>query len=251
MRPSAKRPVDPPEIIHGIRAGLAVFVRRPDAIQRVVFSRSVRPVVDKLVRWAAARPIECVEASDREMDRLAGSTLHEGLVVTCIARRWGSVQNVADTLVRTKGTAIALERVRNPYNVGGILRSAAFFGVDAAILGAQAPHPGLQPLAIRVAEGGAESVLLARTTDLAATLANLRARGVTVVGADAGSRVSVFGFSWGRPTVLVVGHEREGLGARVRSECDAVVSIPGGGQLESLNVSVAAGVLIALMLARQ
>jgi RNA methyltransferase, TrmH family len=250
MRPT-KRPDEPAEIIQGLRAGLAVLARRPDDIQRVVFSRAVRPAIDKLVRWAASRQIACVEAGDREMDRLAGSPLHEGLVMTCRARRWGSVQDLADTLVKTQGTAIALERVRNPYNIGGILRTAAFFGVDGVLLGAPAPNPGLQPLAIRVAEGGAEGVLLSRTTDLATTLASLRARGVAVVGADAGSRVSVFGFSWPRPLILVVGNEREGLGARVRARCDAVVSIPGAGQVESLNVSAAAGVLIALMLARQ
>jgi TrmH RNA methyltransferase len=251
MRPSAKRPDEPAEIIQGVRAGLAVLARRPDDIQRVTFSRSVRPAVDKLVRWAASRQIACVEASDREIERVAGSTLHEGLVMTCRPRRWGSVQELADALAKTQGTAIALERVRNPYNVGGILRTAAFFGVDAVLLGAPAPNPGLQPLAIRVAEGGAENVLLARTTDLATTLASLRSRGVAVVGADAASRVSVFDFSWPRPTMLVVGHEREGLGARVRAACDAVVSIPGAGQVESLNVSAAAGVLIALMLARR
>jgi RNA methyltransferase, TrmH family len=251
MRPAAKRPDEPPEIILGVRAGLAVLARRPDDIQRATFSRSVRPAVDKLVRWAASRQIACIEASDREMDRLAGSPLHEGLVMTCRARRWGSVQDLAGALAKTKGTAIALERVRNPYNIGGILRTAAFFGVDAVLLGAPAPSPGLPPLAIRVAEGGAENVLLARTTDLATTLAGLRARGVAVVGADAGSRVSVFGFSWPRPVILVVGHEREGLGARVRGVCDAVVSIPGAGQVESLNVSAAAGVLIALMLAQR
>jgi RNA methyltransferase, TrmH family len=68
-------------------------------------------------------------------------------------------------LVKRSGTAIALDRVRNPYNIGAIVRSAAFFGVDAALLGTPAPHPGLPPTAVRVAEGGAEHLALARTTD--------------------------------------------------------------------------------------
>jgi tRNA G18 (ribose-2'-O)-methylase SpoU len=191
-----------------------------------------------------------VEADDREVDRFAGSTHHEGLCVACRPRHWATVHDVADALTRSKGTAIALERVRNPYNVGAILRSAAFFGVDAVVLGAPAPHPGLAPTSVRVAEGGAEMLRLSRTTDLAETLARLRARGVTVVGAEASAKTSVFGFSWTRPAVLVVGHERDGLGPRVRARCDVLIGISGAGKMESLNVSVAAGVLIAEMLAR-
>ncbi len=251
MRKTPNRASEPVELVQGIRAGLSVFSRRRDDIQRVAFTRAVRPDVEELVRWAASRPIGCVEAGEREMDRLAGSTHHEGLLLTCRPRRWGSVQELAEALSRSKGTAIALERVRNPYNVGAILRTAAFFGVDAVLLGASAPDPGLPPLAVRVAEGGAEHLLLARTTDLTETLSRLRALGVAVVGADAGARISVFDFSWPRPSILVVGHERDGLGPRVQSRCDAIVSIPRAGLVDSLNVSVAAGVLIAQMLARR
>jgi len=244
-------PGEPTEIVQGIRAGLAVFARRRDDIRRVHYAQNVRREVQDLVRWAASRHVGCSEAAPRELDRLAESTHHEGLLMACRPRRWVPLENVAEALLRSKSTAIALERVRNPYNVGAILRSAAFFGVDAVVLGAPAPDPGLAPIAVRVAEGGAEHVLLARTTDLAETLSRLRARGVKVVGADAAGAASVFTFSWARPSILVVGHEREGLGHRVRAQCDAIVCIPGSGSLESLNVSAAAGVLIAEMLAQR
>ena len=154
---------------------------------------------------------------------------------------------MASLLVDRKGVAIALDRVRNPYNVGAILRSAAFFGLDAVLLGTPAPDPGLAPMAVRVAEGGAENVALARTTDLADTLSRLRARGVAIVGADGRADRSAIGFPFKRPAMLVMGNEREGLGDRVRAQCDAIVSIPGTGAVESLNVAVATGVLIAEM----
>ena len=83
-----------------------------------------------------------------------------------------------------RGTAIALDRVRNPYNIGAILRSAAFFGVDGALLGAPAPHPRLDSDRRARSRRGAEHLALARTTNLADTLARLRARGVRSVGAD-------------------------------------------------------------------
>jgi tRNA G18 (ribose-2'-O)-methylase SpoU len=103
-------------------------------------------------------------------------------------------------------------------------------------------------MAVRVAEGGAENVALARTTDLADTLARLRARGVKVVGTDGHARTSALEHRFQRPAVLVMGNEREGLGDRIRAQCDAVVAIRGAGTVESLNVAVAAGVLMSRMM---
>lgn len=238
------------EAIQGLHAGLAVFARRPDDLLRVAYARTVRGEVADLARWAAQRRIPCQETGDAELDRLAESSHHEGLWVLARPRRWLSTHDLAEALARTRGAALALDRVRNPYNVGAVLRSAAFFGVDAVLLGAPAPHPGLPPTAVRVAEGGVEHLLLARTTDLADTLARLRARGARVVGADGRATTSALGFAFGRPSVLVLGNEREGLGERVRAQCDALVGIPGRGTVESLNVAVAAGVLIAEMTRR-
>jgi TrmH RNA methyltransferase len=235
------------EIVQGLRAGLAVLARRPDEVVRVAFAREVRGEIEGAMRGPEARRIRWDEVGEPELHRLADSGHHEGLCVVARPRRWTPAHELGDALVRARGTAIALDRVRNPYNVGAILRSAAFFGVDAVLLGAPAPHPGLAPTAVRVAEGGVEHMALSRTTDLADTLARLRARAVVVVGADARAPASAFGFAFPRPVVLVVGNEREGLGERARAQCDALVGIPGGGAVESLNVAVATGILLGQM----
>jgi TrmH RNA methyltransferase len=235
------------EAVHGLRAGLALFARRRDDVLRVAYTRPVRHEVADLVRWCTSRRLPCAEMNDSEIDRFAESAHNEGLCVVARPRRWLSTQELADGLARERGMAIALDRVRNPYNVGAVLRTAAFLGFDAALLGAPAPHPGLAPTAIRVAEGGAEHLRLARTTDLGETLARLRARGVRIVGADGKATTSAIGFAFGRPAVLVMGNERGGLGDRVRAQCDAIVRVPGGGRVESLNVAVAAGILMAEM----
>jgi TrmH RNA methyltransferase len=147
--------------------------------------------------------------------------------------------------------------VRNPYNVGAILRSAAFFGVDAVLLGAPAPQGpragALAPDAVRVAEGGAEDVALCRTTDLASTLAKLRARGVHVIGAESDAQTSALDASFPRPVIVVVGHEREGMSERVRATCERMVTLPGrpgGGLVGSLNVAVTSGILCARLARR-
>jgi TrmH RNA methyltransferase len=233
------------ELVQGLRAGLAVFARRPDDILRVLHARTVRQEVTELARWAARQSVPCAEAPEGELDRFAESTHHEGLCVVTRPRRWSTARELADALARTRGAVVALDRVRNPYNVGAILRSAAFFGLEGALFGAQAPHPELASTAVRVAEGAVEHLTLSRTTDLADTLARMRQRGVRVVGADGHANTRAIGFAFGRPVVLVLGNEREGLGDRVRAQCDAIVAVGGTGRVESLNVAVAAGVLMA------
>ncbi len=233
------------ETLFGLRAVLAIFARRADDMLRLAYSAEVRAQTGELVKWARARGIPCDERTDVDLARIADSPMHEGLCVEVRARHWTPPAELADALMHERGIAVALDRVRNPYNVGSILRSAAFFGIDAAIVGASAPHSALAPTAVRVAEGGAEQLRLARTTDLADTLTRLRARGVRVVGGESSAPTNYAGFAFARPTVLVLGHEREGLSERVRSQCDARVAIRGRGAVESLNVSVAAAVLMA------
>jgi len=234
----------PLERIHGFRAGLAVLATRPADVVRVA---CLRELVDEVAETlgAHANEVSIGVLADREIERLAHTNQHEGLVLEARPRSWATPQELGDLLTKTGGAAIALDRVRNSYNIGAVLRSSAFFGLDAALLGAPAPHPGLDPNAIRVAEGGVEHLVMARTTDLADTLARLRTRGVKVYGADGHADADALRFRFARPAVLVMGNEREGLGPRVRAECDAILAIRGSGAVESLNVAVAAGVLVA------
>ncbi|MEI8256498.1 MAG: RNA methyltransferase [Deltaproteobacteria bacterium] len=248
-RPHEPRPPreDPSDVVYGLRAALAAFATRREDILRVAFSPDTRAAAAELARWAEGRGLPCREMRDDELARVADSDHHEGLCVVTRPRRWVSPSDLAEALLRRRGAAIALDRVRNPYNIGAILRSAAFFGLDAALLGAPAPHPALAPGAVRVAEGGVEHLMLTRTTDLVDTLGRLRARGVQIVGAESDGSVNAVGFAFARPAVLVLGNEREGLSPRVRAVCDALVAIPGAKTVDSLNVSIAASVLMAEM----
>jgi TrmH RNA methyltransferase len=231
--------------VYGLRAGLAVLAVRPHDVLTIACSPRVVPELGASLRAAEDRGVAVAELPDRDLEQLAASPHHEGLVITTRPRAWASPRQLAELLVAQRGTAVALDRVRNPYNIGAILRSAAFFGVDAALLGALAPTPDLAPNAVRVAEGGAERVVLCRTPDLGETLARLKGRGVRIIGSEARAKQPAFGHRFARPCVVVVGHEREGMTERVRAQCDELVAIPGTGAMDSLNVSVATGVLIA------
>ncbi len=253
--PAAHRPTppasQPEEVTFGLRAGLAVWVTRPRDVRSLAFANEAlaqAPELEHALHAADAAGVAVTRRSPDELARLAGSDHHEGLVVEAAPRRYVSASELGSLLASSRGVALALDRVRNPYNVGAVLRSAAFLGAEAVILGAQAPHPALTPQAARVAEGGAEHVALARTTDLAQTLSRLREAGVLVVGADGAATTRLPDARLSRPVVLVVGNEREGLSPRVRAACERVVAIPGTGRVESLNVAVAASLLLSAAL---
>jgi TrmH RNA methyltransferase len=233
--------------VYGHRACLAVLAKRPDAILEALVAPDARPLAEPLVRALRGR---VREVPDAQLERVAGTGHHEGFVMRTAPRRWATGKELRALLdprdaAGARRVAIALDRVRNPYNIGAILRSAAFFGLDAAILGAPAPHPALPPDAARVAEGGAEHLVLSRTTDLAETLTQLRRQGVFVYGAENDGALDAIGLAFHRPAVLVLGHEREGISERVRAQCNAMVAIRGSGAIESLNVSIAASLLIS------
>jgi TrmH RNA methyltransferase len=233
------------ELLYGLRAGLAVFARRPKDIRSIAYDGEQRAELAALLGWASAQGVPARELTARELSDQADSTQHEGLVLQLRPRVWLAAKDLAARMLASRQLGVALDRVRNPQNIGAILRSAAFFGAEAALLGAPAPHPGLPPFALRVAEGAAEHLSFTRTTDLADTLARLRSSGVHVVGADTHAERDAEHFQLPGATLLVLGNEREGLGPRIRAQCDSLIGIRGSGAVESLNVAVAAGVIFA------
>jgi TrmH RNA methyltransferase len=235
-------------VLYGLRCGLAVFERRRQDIRRIGYDATLSAELSELSRWAAEAGVPCRREAERELSTRAESNQHEGLVLDVAPRRWLPAKELGARLAREPGLVVALDRVRNPQNIGAILRSAAFFGAKAVVLGAPAPHPGLTALSQRVAEGGAEHLELCRTTDLADTLGRLKAtEGLSIIGADAHATSELGALRLGASSVLVLGHEREGLSPRIKAQCSSLVAIRGSGAIESLNVAVAAGVLLAAL----
>lgn len=232
------------EIVSGLRAALAVYSTRAQDIVRIAYTAQTKPDIAALLSFASSHRVEHGQLSDADLSRFADSPQHDGVCLETKPRTWTTPKALVEHLVKTKGVAIAFDRVRNPYNIGAVLRSAAFFGIDAAIFGMPAPHPALSSQAVRVAEGGAEHLRLSRTTDLADTLTRVRDQGIAIFGAEDDGSHNAIGYAFKRPCVLVLGHEREGISPKVRALCDAMVAIPGGGSVHSLNVSIAASVLI-------
>jgi TrmH RNA methyltransferase len=234
------------ETYHGLRACEAIFARRPDAIVRVYLTAARKPRLAKLLSWCAEhrRGFQVVE--EENLRRISGSTHHEGVAILAKAiRRWSLDDLLAEVEARrTTGPILYLDGVENPHNLGSILRTAAHFGVTA-IVGRTGELPPLSPAAVRVAEGAAETVPVCDLADPAAALRRLAAAGCAVVAASSHRGDPPQSAPLGGRCVIVLGSEGKGVSPAIDRVATARVCIPGTGAVESLNVSVAAGVLLA------
>jgi 23S rRNA (guanosine2251-2'-O)-methyltransferase len=138
--------------------------------------------------------------------------------------------------------------VQDPHNLGACLRTADAAGAHAVVV-PKDRAVGLTPAARKAAAGAAETVPLVRVVNLARCLRGLKARGLWVIGADALGEIPLFEADLSGPLAFVLGAEGSGLRRLTREHCDRVVSLPMRGQVASLNVSVAAGILLYQALA--
>lgn len=235
---------DAESTVYGVNAALAVATHRPTAILRVFHTTKTRQRVAPLLKLAAAHRRPYREVPEAELERIAKSVHHEGVVVVCRALPLRAEADLF-TAPHSAPLYVALDEVGNPHNLGAILRTAAFFGAGAMVFPREGKSAHLSAAATRIAQGGAERVPCIGVDDLPATLRRLAQRGVQVVGADTRGGAPLHLFEWRRPVCVVMGNEAQGLSKAARAACTGLVSIAGGGGVESLNVSVAAGILVA------
>ena len=228
----------------GLKAVRSRFETKSSSIRRLFFDEATAPRIgDMCSALATAKKIyRCVEPA--ELEKIAGSVHHGGIVA--IVDRPVLKSPHPDELREwaSRGEPLLLlDCISNGHNLGAIIRTAAFFGVTKLIL---PDHPSAaQPTEAtwRVAEGGLDHVEVFQVRRLDLFVRELR-KYYLVIGADTrGGRpdLTVSGF---KPVALVLGNEEEGLAEEVASACDRLVTIPGSGRVESLNVSAAAAVLL-------
>ena len=232
----------------GLAAVKARFARDAGSIERLYFDFPTGRKIGVMCKaLAAAKKIyRCVEPA--ELEKIAG-TLHHGGIVAVVAAPTLRTPSAAEVRAWSaqRAPVLLLDRIGNAHNLGAIARTAGFFGVSRIVLpdDPAAALPG--EAAYRVAEGGLEAVDVFRVGSLAAFVRDLRSAWYEVIGAAArGGRLRA---DSGRardvkPLALVLGNEEHGLAADVAGACTRLVTIPGGGKVESLNVSVAAAVLL-------
>ncbi|MDR3516242.1 MAG: RNA methyltransferase [Azospirillaceae bacterium] len=230
--------------IAGLPAVSALFSRDPDRIERLFFDTRTAAAALELCRVLARARKPFRQVDGDELARVAGTMLHGGIVAVArprpvlafdpaVARRWS-------------GPILMLDGVGNPHNLGAIVRTAAFFGLDRLVISGHPGQAGPSEAAHRVAEGGLEHVTLYRADPIAAVLRTLQASHLVVGTAlERGRPLDVADLQRStRPVVLVLGNEEIGLPPPTLEACEAVVTITGSGRVQSLNVAATAAILI-------
>jgi 23S rRNA (guanosine2251-2'-O)-methyltransferase len=203
--------------------------------------------VAEAVRLAADAGIAILEIPKVDLDRMAGGALHQGIGLSVPPYEYAHPDELLEIAQSSDRPPliVALDGVTDPRNLGAVIRSATAFGAHGVLL-PQRRAAGVTAVAWRTSAGTAARIPVARATNLTRTLREYATAGLMLAGLDADGQVSVDEFNLAAdPLVVVVGSEGRGLSRLVRETCDVTVSIPMAGPAESLNASVAAGVLLA------
>ena len=230
--------------IYGLNAVQAAYARRPQAIRKLYLAGERVPQLQPLLKWCVAHRIGYRVVEDADLQRLAASAHHEGVVADVLREEPQPLTSWLRDLPAGPQCALWLDGVGNPHNLGAILRSAAHFGVSAVLLPKHSPL-ALSGAAARVAEGGAEAVPFVRLGRDDNALAQLRGAGFALAATVVRGGTDVFRQTLPQRLVYVMGAEGEGMDESLAAACDLRVSIPGSGAVESLNVAAATAVLLA------
>ena len=187
--------------------------------------------------------LKVIESDDDKLQKMCGTHRHQGVVARVeVIQQTNSLDDLLDGLTEP-ALLLVLDGITDPHNLGACLRVADGAGVHAVI--APKDHAvGINATVAKVASGAAETVPYFMVTNLARTLNELKERDIWVIGTSDDAPASLYQTDLRGPTALVLGAEGEGMRQLTRKNCDALVSIPMMGSVDSLNVSVASGVCL-------
>jgi 23S rRNA (guanosine2251-2'-O)-methyltransferase len=231
--------------IHAVREALEAG----RAFDRIVIAKGRQDSrVEEIVQVARTRNIS-VRFEDRgQLDRLADSKDHQGIVALVAARAAGTLDEIlaaanAGAGRGEKGLIVLLDGVEDPHNLGAVIRTALAAGAHGVVI-PERRAAGLTDTVARASAGALAHLAVAKVTNLVRTMEELKEAGYWLVGLDERGDKNYTDVDYTSPTGIVLGGEGKGLHELTRKRCDFVVSLPTTGPVKSLNVSVAAGVVL-------
>lgn len=231
-------------LIFGFHAIVSRLRQNPDSIKEIFFDTARRDERARdLTRLAESQGVRLISCDNTRLTAMAGSARHQGVAANIDASRSHvNIEDVLDTLTEP-ALLLVLDGIHDPHNLGACLRVADAFGVHAVI----APKDravGLTATVHKVASGAVDAVPYISVTNLARTMRELKQRGISVIGAAADAAGDLNSTRLDGPIAWVLGGEGKGMRRLTRDTCDRLVSIPMLGCVESLNVSVSAGIFL-------
>ena len=231
--------------VAGLSAVSSLFQHAPDRVVRLFYEdRQARQVGDFCARMAQfRRPYRKVDAD--ELTKIAGTVLHGGVVA--IAEQQPETRLTATEckrLMNAGATLFVLDGIGNPHNVGAIARSLAFFGFGHLVLSDHPQQAGLSDAAYRIAEGGLDCLTVFRAKNLPELLQEIKGHG-RIVGAALSSQGQTLETLQlqPQPSLILLGNEEQGLARATLNQCDVILTLPGTGAVQSLNVAATAAII--------
>ncbi len=243
------RPTEDTTLLVG-RNPVREALERGDARLEKVMVQKGAHGMETIVRLAREGGVPVQFVPPQKLDTLARGLTHQGVVAPMAALEYADVDEMLAAIAPThdavrdqRPVLILLDGIEDPHNLGAILRSAVAAGAQGAIVPAQGSAP-LGATALKASAGTAVRIPVARVKDMGATCEALKERGYWIVGAAGEGETVYFDYDWSRAVAIAIGSEGSGLSGKVRRACDVLLSIPMRGPAESLNASVAAGILL-------
>lgn len=231
--------------IHAVREALEAG----RAMDRIVIARGRQDTrAEEIVKLARERNIPVRFEERAQLDRLAGSKDHQGVIAIAAARAAGTLEEILATANKDKdhggkGLIVLLDGVEDPHNLGAIVRTALAAGAHGVVI-PERRAAGLTDAVARASAGALAHLPVAKVTNLAQTMEELKEAGYWLVGLDEHAEKNYTEVDYRSPVGIVLGGEGKGLHDLTRKRCDFVVKLPTTGPVKSLNVSVAAGVVL-------
>jgi 23S rRNA (guanosine2251-2'-O)-methyltransferase len=237
--------------VYGLHAVNAVLERAPERLLELWMAQPRDDARARTLRDRAQNAgVRVQSVANEVLAKLVGEVVHQGAVAAVRPLRAWDEHDLLEGLSQTAGDPLLLilDGVTDPHNLGACLRTADAAGAHAVLI-PKDRAAAVDGVVRKVAAGAAEFVPVASVTNLARTIDLLKKHGIWVVGTDGEASQTLYAADLKRPLALVLGAEGAGMRRLTRESCDFLVRIPMAGQVESLNVSVAAG--IALFEARR
>jgi 23S rRNA (guanosine2251-2'-O)-methyltransferase len=234
------------DIVFGLHAVRTLLQQRPERALRLIVQKGRDDArMSEVMKLARAANVAVESRDAKELERLAGMERHQGVCLKVKPAGMlgeGALDDLLDKLTEPP-FLLVLDGVQDPHNLGACLRTADAAGVTAVIV-PRDRAAGLSPIVRKVASGAAETVPLFQVVNLARTLKQLKERNIWVVGTDEEGDKTIYELDLKGPLAVVLGAEGPGLRRLTKENCDVLTKIPMLGAVESLNVSVATGVVL-------
>ena len=233
------------QLIHGFHAVTSRLRQREGAVREIYIDAARRDQRARdLLALAASRGVRVLQVDAKRLDGMTGQARHQGVAAKVEPVRMPThIEDVLDALEEPP-LLLLLDGITDPHNLGACLRVADAMGVHA-VLAPKDHAVGLNATVAKVASGAADSVPYLMVTNLARTMRELKDRGIWLVGADGQAERELYDIKLAGPLGWVLGAEGSGLRRLTRETCDELARIPMLGSVESLNVSVSAGICLA------